>query len=220
MSCYRNFTVVIEYLILYHEVEVIILIEKEKCFDDIIKELCLIDEIKLSDIPKVDLYVEQVIGFIEDQMCQVKRSENDKLITKTMVGNYTRDGVLMPSKNKKYSKNHIIMLILIYNLKQILSIEDIKTLFSPIMKDINTASDDVIPLEDIYSTLLDIKSIEFESFGDVFNEKFKLIQERMEHVESQDKDIAEIFLTIIMLIAQANAQKRMAEKLIDKYFKK
>ncbi|MDF2879090.1 MAG: hypothetical protein K0S30_2186, partial [Clostridia bacterium] len=35
-----------------------------------------------------------------------------------------------------------------------------------------------------------------------------------------DKDIAEIFLTIIMLIAQANAQKRMAEKLIDKYFKK
>lgn len=193
---------------------------KEKNFDDIIKELCLTDEIKLSDIPNIDLYVEQVIGFIEDQMCHVKRNENDKLITKTMVGNYTRDGVLMPSKNKKYSKNHIIMLILIYNLKQILSIEDIKTLFSPIMKDISTASDDVIPLEDIYSTLLDIKSIEFESFGDLFNEKFKNIQEKLENVESHDKDIAEIFLTIIMLIAQANAQKRMAEKLIDKYFKK
>ena len=193
---------------------------REKSFDDIINELCLIDEIKISDIPKVDLYVEQVIGFIEDQMCYVKRNESDKLITKTMVGNYTRDGVLMPSKNKKYSKNHIIMLILIYNLKQILSIEDIKTLFSPIMKDISTDADDVIPLEDIYSTLLEIKSTEFESFGDIFNEKFKLIQERLEHVESQNKDIAEIFLTIIMLIAQANAQKRMAEKLIDKYFKK
>lgn len=193
---------------------------REKNFDDIINDLCLTDEIKVSDIPKIDLYVEQVIGFIEDQMCFVKRNENDKLITKTMVGNYTRDGVLMPSKNKRYSKNHIIMLILIYNLKQILSIEDIKTLFSPIMKDINTDADDVIPLEDIYSTLLEIKSIEFESFGELFNEKFKLIQERLEHVESQDKDIAEIFLTIIMLIAQANAQKRMAEKLIDKYFKK
>jgi hypothetical protein len=193
---------------------------KKKNFDDIIRELCLTDEIKLSDIPKIDLYVEQVIGFMEDHMGNVKRNENDKLITKTMVGNYTRDGVLMPSKNKKYSKNHIIMLILIYNLKQILSIEDIKTLFSPIMKDINTTSDDVIPLEDIYSTLLDIKSIEFESFGDVFNEKFKLVQERLEHVESENKDIAEIFLTIISLIAQANAQKRLAEKLIDKYFKK
>jgi hypothetical protein len=193
---------------------------KKKNFDDIIRELCLTDEIKLSDIPKIDLYVEQVIGFMEDHMGNVKRNENDKLITKTMVGNYTRDGVLMPSKNKKYSKNHIIMLILIYNLKQILSIEDIKTLFSPIMKDINTTSDDVIPLEDIYSTLLDIKSIEFEGFGDVFNEKFKLVQERLEHVESENKDIAEIFLTIISLIAQANAQKRLAEKLIDKYFKK
>ena len=196
------------------------MIEKEKSFDDIIKELCLTEEIKLSDIPKIDLYVEQVIGFIEDQMCHVKRNENDKLITKTMVGNYTRDGVMIPSKNKKYSKNHIIMLILIYNLKQILSIEDIKTLFSPIMKDISTSTDDVIPLEDIYSTLLDIKSIEFECFGDVFNEKFKLIQERLESVDSQNKDIAEIFLTIITLIAQANAQKRLAEKLIDKYFKK
>lgn len=193
---------------------------KEKSFDDIIKELCLTDEINLSDIPKIDLYVEQVIGFMEDHMGHMKRNEKDKLITKTMVGNYTRDGVLMPSKNKKYSKSHIIMLILIYNLKQILSIEDIKALFSPIMKDINTTSDDVIPLEDVYSTLLDIKSIEFENFGDVFNEKFKLVQERLEHVESQNKDIAEIFLTIITLIAQANAQKRLAEKLIDKYFRK
>ncbi|HYE09227.1 MAG TPA: DUF1836 domain-containing protein [Patescibacteria group bacterium] len=193
--------------------------EKQKNFDDIIKDLCLTDEIKLSDIPNIGLYVDQVIGFIEEHMCHVKRNENDKLITKTMVGNYTRDGVLMPSKNKKYSKSHIIMLILIYNLKQILSIEDIKTLFSPIMKDINTTSDDVIPLEDVYSTLLDIKSVEFESFGNLFNEKFNLVQERLEHVESQNKDIAEIFLTIITLIAQANAQKRLAEKLIDKYFK-
>ena len=192
---------------------------KEKSFDDIIKELCLTDEVKLSDIPKIDLYVEQVIGFIEDNMGHVKRNINDKLITKTMVGNYTRDGVLMPSKNKKYSKNHIIMLILIYNLKQILSIEDIKTLFGPIIKDISTAEDDVIPLEDIYSTLLDIKSIEFECFCDIFNDKFKLVQDKLEHVEAQNKDIAEIFLTIITLIAQANAQKRLAEKLIDKYFK-
>lgn len=192
---------------------------KEKSFDDIIHELHLTDEIKLEDIPRIELYVEQVISFIEDHMSHVKRNEKDKLITKTMVGNYTRDGVLMPSKNKKYSKNHIIMLILIYNLKQILSIEDIKALFAPIMKDMSTTSDDVIPLEDVYSTLLDIKSIEFESFGDVFNEKFKLVQQRLEHVDSQNKDIAEIFLTIITLIAQANAQKRLAEKLIDKYFK-
>jgi len=190
-----------------------------KNFEDIIKELHFTDEIKLSDIPNIDLYVEQMISFMEDNMKNVKRNEKDKLITKTMVGNYTRDGVLMPSKNKKYNKNHMIMLILIYNLKQILSIEDIKTLFTPIMKDICTTGDDVIPLEDIYSTLLDIKSTEFESFGDILSEKFKVVQEKLEHVESQDKDIAEIFLTIITLIAQANAQKRLAEKLIDKYFK-
>lgn len=190
-----------------------------KDFEDIIKELHFTDEIKLSDIPNIDLYVEQVISFMEDHMKNLKRNEKDKLITKTMVGNYTRDGVLMPSKNKKYNKNHIIMLILIYNLKQILSIEDIKTLFTPIMNDISTIGDDVIPLEDIYSTLLDIKSIEFESFGDTFNEKLQLVQKKVEHVESQNKDIAEIFLTVITLIAQANAQKRLAEKLIDKYFK-
>jgi hypothetical protein len=198
---------------------VIIVEASKQSFDGIIKELCLTEEIKLSDIPKIDLYVEQVIHFIEDHMGQMKRNEDDKLITKTMVGNYTRDGVLMPSKNKKYSKSHMIMLILIYHLKQILSIEDIKALFSPIMKDINTTSDDVIPLEDIYSTLLDIKSMELGRFGDAFQEKFKLVQEKLEHVESQNKDIAEIFLVIITLIAQANAQKRLAEKLIDKYFK-
>ncbi|MDQ2087905.1 DUF1836 domain-containing protein [Herbivorax sp. ANBcel31] len=185
--------------------------------EEIIKELSLTDNIKLDDIPNLELYIDQVTSFINEKFDNIKRDDNDKTLTKTMINNYTKAKVLMPPKNKKYSKDHIILLILVYKLKNILSINDIRSLFEPILNDISIIEDNVISLEDIYSTYTEIIDTEFSSFGAELNRKFELIKEKADKIEN-DKEIAELFLTIVMLVAQANAHKRLAEKLIDKYF--
>lgn len=62
----------------------------------------LIDEILphqpvlLTDIPDIDLYVDQVTGFIEKKLDQQKRHPKDKLLTKTMINNYAKAGILIP----------------------------------------------------------------------------------------------------------------------------
>lgn len=187
---------------------------------NLVNNLALLDDIKPSDIPDIDLYMEQMTTFIDDKLDHLKRDENDKILTKTMINNYTKMGILMPPKNKKYNKDHIILLILIYNLKQILSINDIHSLLSPILKNIDTTDDDIISLEDIYSTFLSIKGAEFNEFSKDFSNKIGSISERFEGIDTENTEIAELFLTVIMLIAQADAQKRLAEKIIDDYFKK
>jgi hypothetical protein len=185
----------------------------------LINELSLLDDIKLSDIPDMNLYMEQVTTLIDDKLGHLKRAEEDKILTKTMINNYTKSGILMPPKNKKYNKQHIILLVLIYYLKQILSINDIHTLLAPILNDIETLDDDLISINDIYSTFLEIKHNEFEDYSDIFGSKFNLIDEKISKIDSENKSKAELFLIVIMLVAQADAQKRLAEKIIDKYFK-
>lgn len=185
---------------------------------NLINELSLLDDIKLSDIPDMNLYMEQVTTLIDDKLGHLKRAEEDKILTKTMINNYTKSGILMPPKNKKYSKQHIILLVLIYNLKQILSINDIHALLAPILNDMETQEDDVISIDDIYSTFLEIKQNEFEDYSDIFSSKFNLIDEKISKIDSDNKSKAELFLMVIMLVAQADAQKRLAEKIIDKYF--
>lgn len=187
---------------------------------NLVNNLALLDDVKPSDIPNIDLYMEQMTTFIDEKLGHLKREENDKILTKTMINNYTKMGILMPPKNKKYNKDHIILLILIYYLKQILSINDIHSLLAPILNDIESRDDDLISLEDIYSTFLLIKKDEFNDFSNDFTQKIGSISEKFKDIDAEHKDIAELFLSVIMLIAQADAQKRLAEKIIDEYFKK
>lgn len=185
----------------------------------LINSINISSDISISDIPDMDLYMEQLTSFMEGNLKAFKRNKTDKILTKTMINSYTKDGLLMPPENKKkYTKQHIILLILIYHLKQILSINDIRTLLRPILKDITTDKDDVLPLQDIYTVFLDMKKLELEQYCNLCSEKVNIIDDKIKDIDIKEKDIAKLFLTVITLTAQAEANKRLAEKLIDEFF--
>lgn len=186
----------------------------------LVDELNLSEKVTLPDI-EINLYMDQLLKFLNEKLKSFKRGEKPPL-SKTMINNYTKGGLLNPPKNKKYNREHIILLILVYNLKNILSISDIKTLFAPILKNMDKSevNDNIISLEDIYSVLMELKEDEYEEFKKTFNENYTIIKEKTSNITNErNQDMAELFLTVIMLTAQANACKRMAEKIIDNYFK-
>ena len=67
-----------------------------------------------EDIPSIELYMDQVTTFMDRYLSKNKRTEEDKTLTKTMINNYTKNDLLPPSNKKRYSKEHIILLIYIY----------------------------------------------------------------------------------------------------------
>ena len=83
----------------------------------LIKDVNVDEKIKLNDIPEIDLYMDQVIQLFEANLGSVKRKEEDKVLTKTMINNYAKANLLMSIKNKKYSKEHLLLMSLIYDLK-------------------------------------------------------------------------------------------------------
>lgn len=191
----------------------------------IIDEVLLFEEVPLNDIPDIDLYVDQVNAFIDKKLAHLKRHEKDKLLTKTMINNYTKAGLLMPPSKKKYSREHIALLILVYSSKHILSINDISMLFGPLLnpeegKPGYTDKHVVSWIDQIYGLTQAINHDHASDFNAVCAGKMDSIQEMTAAIGCEDQEQLEWFLMVMFLVSQAAMQKRLAEKIIDQYFRK
>jgi len=83
-----------------------------------------------NELPEIDLYLDQVVNYLERYLEQYNSNKEDKIITKTMINNYVKLGIMPAPEKKKYSREHIAYLIVICVLKQIYSISDIGKLIS------------------------------------------------------------------------------------------
>lgn len=180
----------------------------------LLEEVCSFEQLEFLGIPDIDLYMDQVTTFIDDKFSHLKRNEEDTAITKTMINNYTKAGILMPPKKKKYSRKHMVLIILTYYLKQILSINDIQELFAPIVEDINKSENSKLDLKDIYDNFLDIEKKETENFKLDFEKSLDC-----QHNDENKEDTSKLIIIVIKLILKASIEKRMAEKIIDGFFK-
>ena len=107
-------------------------IDMNDMLNSILNELSHLQYVHPGDIPNIDLYMDQVTTFMDEQLASTKRYKEDKILTKTMINNYAKNNLLPSPENKRYSKDHLLMLIFIYYFKNILSISDIQTLLGPI----------------------------------------------------------------------------------------
>lgn len=107
-------------------------IDMTDLLNSITENLKRIDYIKPEEIPNIDLYMDQVTTFMDEHLAGTKRRDEDKILTKTMINNYSKNNLLPPSVKKKYSKEHVLLLIFIYYFKSILSIKDIETVLAPL----------------------------------------------------------------------------------------
>ena len=174
------------------------------------------NNINLNDFPEIDLYMDQVMQLFESKLNYTKRNDDDKVLTKTMINNYSKGNLLMKIKNKKYTKNHLILMGLIYNLKGALSLTDIKTILTPIVESFEKEQE--YPLNDIYQSFLDVYDLNLE---DLKNSSNKIHENINNLINNKDKiigDYAENLLLIFAYVSMSNLYRRMSEKIIDECF--
>lgn len=187
----------------------------ETSVDEIIKKLALTERVEEKDIPEIDLYMDQVIQIFEQKLSNSKRKDSDKVLTKTMINNYAKAKLLMSIKNKKYSKEHLLLMSMIYDLKGSLSISDIKDLFDNIVKKYD--EDKEYDLRSLYKLYLDINNSNYEEFlGNIYKQidcVKGIIDDSEEFNEYEEK-----FLFICSMVSMSNMYRRVAEAMIDEYF--
>lgn len=155
-----------------------------------------------KDIPDLDLYMDQIMTLFETHLANNKKNEEDKLLTKTMINNYSKAKVITPVKGKKYTKEQIIQMLIIYQLKNNLSIQEIKELLSPIYE-----SD--TDLSSLYDHFIEIKQ--------AMNQQLqKLVQQMLEDFNLQIENQEDFFLLVASLSSLSHSLTNIAEALIEK----
>jgi hypothetical protein len=175
-------------------------------------ELNLNKNLKIEDVPNIDLYMDQVIQLFEDVYKDTKRTDDEKILTKTMINNYAKGKLFFPIKNKKYSKNHLLLISLIYQLKGALSISDIKDVLYGINQRI---IDNNFDLETFYNGYLGLTEKNVNDFEEHVAKKESEVKEEVEKLKDPDASYLEQVLLIATFVNMSNYYRKAAERIVD-----
>lgn len=177
-----------------------------------------LDYILPEDIPNIDLYMDQITTFMDTELKNSTRFEGDKIFTKTMINNYSKNDLLPPSSKKKYSRNHMILLIYIYYLKNFMSISDIKSLLAP-LKDHFYDDDRELSFYDIYEEIYQLEHGQKPVIKESVGEDLEKAKESFSFVkDKQDRELLQTFSFITLLCYDIYAKKQLIEKMIDNLY--
>lgn len=190
-------------------------IDTKDLLNSILESLGRIDYIKTADIPDIALYMDQVTTFMDTHLKNTTRNQDtDKILTKTMINNYAKNDLLPPPIKKKYSKDHVMLLIFIYYFKGILSINDIQELLKPITKKYFD-SDQGFDLQRIYEEVFGLEEAQKDILKEDIEEKYKKANETFADAPKEDQDFLHIFSFLCMLSFDVYVKKLLIEKVID-----
>lgn len=165
-------------------------------------------ELKASDIPAIDLYVDQIINLVSTRLESGSERYRDRVLTKTMINNYSKDRIIMPVKGKKYNKEQITQMLSVYSLKNTLSIGEIKRLLWGIYSVDGFEEKDLVELYDAHQ---DIKQDNRELAEEILGE---LVEKNSLNIED-GKDYA---LTVCALVSLSAHLKSIAQSMIEQRY--
>ena len=190
-------------------------IDMNDLLNSILKSLSNIDYIRPEEIPNIDLYMDQVTTFMDKQLASTKRYEDDKILTKTMINNYTKNHLLPPPVKKKYSREHVLILIFIYYFKKILSIRDIETILRPLTEKY-FSGENSMDLSSVYEEVCQMEKERIEPLQDAVKAAWeKSLSSFPEIPEGDERDEMKLFAFICNLSFDVYLKKMMIEKIID-----
>lgn len=189
-------------------------IDTNDMLNSILSSISKIDYTRPEELPNIDLYMDQVTTFMEKSLRSTKRYEEDKILTKTMINNYAKNNLLPPPVKKKYSREHVLVMIFIYYFKNLLSIKDIETLLAPLTEKYFD-SEDGLSFTDIYRDICDLEKSRIKDLQDDVAKCYHSALQTFEDVPEDEKSALQTFAFLCNLSFDVYVKKQIIEKLID-----
>ena len=187
---------------------------------DMIQGFNTIDFITPETVPDIDLYMDQITTFMDTHLASCKRYPDDKILTKTMINNYTKNDLIPPPVRKKYSKEHVLLLIFVYYMKDFLSISDIKTLIDPLKDSFFQRTDEGITMHEIYQRISGLEKAQINPIIEDLNENLSTALDAFADVDEDDRDYLQTFAFICLLSIDVYVKKQLIEHLADEIAEK
>jgi len=161
-------------------------------------------ELRSSEIPAIDLYVDQIINLHTEKLKTGDERFFDRQLTKTMINNYAKDRVITPVKGKKYTKEQIIQILFIYTLKGTLSIGEIKRLLDGAYAIEGFDGERLTELYDKYSSIKD----------DIRDYSTTVASKMLESCSLDIENDEDYIATVMNFVAMSAFMKNIAQAMI------
>ncbi len=162
-----------------------------------------------ADIPAIDLYLDQILSLVSDKNAASAPRYRERALTKTMVNNYSKDGLISPITGKKYSRAHIVEMLLVYALKNTLSIEEIKRVLTGVREECGFRGEDIIRS---YQRFLALKECNRERAG-------KVVHSMLEEDELSTEDDYGFFLSLLDILSLSAYLKEIGREMLEARYK-
>lgn len=180
----------------------------DKIKDIISNEIEALKNIKTiapDDPPDIYLYMDQVTAFLREHLMNDNVHDDDKLLTKTMINNYTKKKLLPPPIKKKYSKQHLYFLTLIYYYKNFLTIDEIHDLLAPITE--KYSENDPLTIEytqRYYSKIYEMYGNQQDGIVADIKDDLETVRKMIEETKNEEEipfsDEVEEYLELLLLV--------------------
>ncbi len=185
-----------------------------KMLNEILDSVGKGDHIRPGQIPDIDLYMDQVTHFMDEHLKSTKRHEDDKILTKTMINNYAKNKLLPAPDKKRYSREHMLLLIFIYYFKDFLQLTDIQKILGPVI-DRFFKKDASPSIEEIYSEIFEQNRKRQDALTDEVMESFETASSSFSDCPEEDRDTLQLFSFICLLSYEIYFKKQVLERMLD-----
>lgn len=186
----------------------------EERLQELMDFLDSLTRIHASDIPGIDLYMDQVTTFMDAHLSVSGRPDGETVLTKTMINNYAKNRLIPPPEKKKYSREHMLLLIYIYYYKGILSIGDIQRLLEPLTERY-FHSEELPNMQSIYEEVFSLEKSQVEKMKKDVMESYRIASDTFADAPEEEQQFLHIFSFICLLSFDVYVKKQVIEKLID-----
>ena len=154
---------------------------------------------KYEELPDIDLYMDQLITYLEKQLQIFQTSSLDKQITPSMINNYVKGDVITSPISKRYNREHMALIEEVCTLKQVLSIAEVKQIIDEKHRKDNVNHDEV-----------------FNNFRELMNEKNKIaISEAKEVLNNiEENDLEQLTDLALNFAVTANAYINISKRIL------
>ena len=164
-------------------------------------------DLSLLEIPNIALYLDQILSLVSEKNAEGSDAYKDRVLTKTMINNYSKEGAILPLKGKKYDRSQILQILFIYSLKSTLSIGEIRQIFEAIYALPGSDADKFSEFYDYYVKMKDRGR----------GETARICEELVEG-NGLDLDTDEGYMRLILAIVSLSAYLRtLAETMIAEH---
>lgn len=170
------------------------------------------EPVRLDDMPKYDLFLSQVIDFLNEYFPEERFTGN-------MIQNYIKSEVITKpyqSKKRGYSRMHLIQLVFLCYMRPVLTTDEIKRVFSLAFNEINKPEDDFITWEEAYELFLLIYQAAREAEEGIPDCTEDQIDHYLDGLSIQKAGQEQIrrFIKVLILVTRASEIKRRVQTII------